>query len=322
MLKFRSILIFLILMIVAVSPVSAENETAKNTYNSDINNIKFINPKDYCQNEKGEWTPYTSDTGSFKNVTMSNGYNAYSIQNSGYIETEDLKTHPSFWNDTFFIVDANDSQSVVGHWYYTNGEPIGEYLRILFYTHYDDLLHINKNSPKIPSSIFVQSFVWDFYENGSNADKPFYEYNKEAVNRYNSGFRVNNSGNVQWLKETVYGIFDFLAFKNLNRTHKDLWGVKVQLFNIIIDNSTGNSTVNETDFISNNATDSNATSTDGDKKADGKIKYIKDSYMKFDGKNPIEKLDYKTGKPVDVLIILICLAILAVLIYSAEKQKK
>jgi len=44
--------------------------------------------------------------------------------------------------------------------------------------------------------------------------------------------------------------------------------------------------------------------------------------MKFDGKNPIEKLDYKTGKPVDVLIILICLAILAVLIYSAEKQKK
>ena len=47
MLKFRSILIFLILMIIAVSSVSAENETAKNTYNSDINNTKYINPKDY-----------------------------------------------------------------------------------------------------------------------------------------------------------------------------------------------------------------------------------------------------------------------------------
>lgn len=320
MLKFRSILIFLILMIIAVSSVSAENETAKNTYNSDINNTKYINPKDYYQNEKGERIPYTSDTESFNNVTMSNGYNAYSIQNGEYIETENSKTLPSFWNDTFYIVDANDNKTVVGHWYYTNSEPVGEYLKILFYTHYDDLLHINKNSPKIPSSIFVQSFVWDFYENGVNTDKLFYEYNKEAVNRYNSGFRVNNSGNVQWLNETAYRIFDFLAFKNLNRTHKDLWGVKVQRFNITIDNSTGNSTVNETDFISNNATDSNATSTDGENQADGKINNIKDSYMKGDGENPIRNLDYKTGKTVDVLIILICLAILIVLVYTAEKR--
>lgn len=217
MLIFRSILIFLILMINAVS---AGNETVKNTYNSDINNTKNINPNKYYQNENGEWIQYTSDIGSFNNVTMSNGYNAYSIHDSGYIETNDSKTHTIFWNDTFFLVDANDSETVVGHWYYTNSEPIEEYLKILFYTHYDNLLHINKNSPDIPSSIFVQCFVWDYYENGSNTEKLFYEYNKEAVNRYNSGFSVNNSGNIQWLNETAYRIFDFMAFKNHNRTHR------------------------------------------------------------------------------------------------------
>ena len=56
---------------------------------------------------------------------------------------------------------------------------IEEYPKNLFYTHYNDLLHTNKNSPDMPSSIFVQSFLWDFYENGSIADKLFYEYTKK-----------------------------------------------------------------------------------------------------------------------------------------------
>ena len=67
MFKLKSILIFLILAKIAVS---AENETAKNTCNSDINNSKYINPNDYCRNEKGESIQYTSYTGSFNNTAM------------------------------------------------------------------------------------------------------------------------------------------------------------------------------------------------------------------------------------------------------------
>lgn len=328
-LKFKSLLIFLILTLITVSAVSAENETVKNTHNTDINDTKYINPNDYYHNENGEWIPYTSDTGSFNNVTMSNGYNAYSIHDSGYIETNDSKTHPSFWNDTFYVVDANDTETVVGHWYYTKSEPIEEYLKILFYTHYDDLLHINKNSPDIPSSIFVQCYVWDFYENGGNTDKLFYDYNKEAVNRYNSGFRVNNTGNIQWLNETAYRIFDFMAFNNLNRTHNDLWGLKVQLFNITSNNetnSTGTATVNETELIENNTTASNTASTGKDNPTDSKTTNKKNSNNPTNHSNSIEdeKVDFdkKTGHPLEILVIVICLIILTLLIYSAEKRSK
>lgn len=328
--KFKSILIFLILIFITIASVSAENETVKNTHNTDINDTKYINTKDYYFNENGERIPYTSDTGSFNNVTMSNGYNAYAIQDGGYIQTKDSKTHPSFWNDTYYAVDANDTETVVGHWYFADKAPIGEYLKILFYNHYDDLLNSNKNYPNIPSSIFVQSYVWDLYKNAGNTEKLTYSYNREAVNLYNNGYRINNTGNIQWLNETTYRIFDFLGFKNADPTHKDLWGFKIQLFNKPQEN---NETDNEnsTEKIENNTNSNNQTisnKTDADNSANKTINKtdntsnIETNNDKFSDekafKNHQIDANIKTGNPVYILLIVLIIVLVIVLI---KKQK-
>jgi len=256
--KLKWYIIILIIIFSTLTIVSAENVTVQNTHNSDINDSKYINPNDYYFDENKTRIPYTSDTGSFNNVSMSNGYNAYAIQDGGYIKTNDSKSHPSFWNDTYYVVDANDSETVVGHWYYADKQPIGEYLKILFFNHYDDLLNLNKNNPNVPSSIFVQSYIWDLYKNGGNTEKLTYKLNRESVYLYNEGYRINNTGNIQWINESAYRIFNFLAFKNLNPFNKDLWGFKVELFNKSADtenDGVGNITENK---LVNNSTDNNS----------------------------------------------------------------
>ena len=192
MLKLKSIIIPSIMISLTLAVVSAQNETVTNTHNSDINDPKYVNPNDYHIDENGSQVTFTSDTGSFNNVSMSNGYNAYAIQNGRYIET-------------------NDTDTVVGHWHYTGKAPIGEYVKILFYTHFDDLMKIGPY-PHIPSSIFVQSRIGDLYKNAGDTSKLQYNYTKEAVNRYNEGFRANNT-TIQWLSETTYRIIDFLALE-------------------------------------------------------------------------------------------------------------
>ena len=320
-----------------IGAVSAANETVTNTHNTDINDPKYVNENDYYCNEDGEMIRYTSDIGSFNNVSMSNGYNAYAIQDSGYIETNDSKTHPSFWNDTYYVVDANDSETVVGHWHYANKEPIGDYLKILFYKHYDDLLNINRNAPQIPSSIFVQCFVWDLYKNAGNIDKLDYAYNKEAVNLFNQGFRVNNSGNIQWLNETTYRIFDFLGFKNADRTHMDLWGFKVTLFTITQNetNETNNNT-NSTNPSGNETTNqtTNGTSTSNQNNTeyslDKNTTIDKTDNGKASDKTPVpdniskenSKLNsrLKTGNSTNILLIIV-IVVLLLLIGTIVKNR-
>lgn len=334
--KLKYILIFLIVLLISVSAVSAENETVTNSYNSDINDTQYINPNDYYINEDGNTVPYTSYTGSYNNVTMSNGYNAYAIQNGGYIESNDSKTHPSFYNDTFYVVDANDTQTAVGHYYYTNKTPIGEYLKILFFRYHDYLQNLNKNSPNIPNSIFVQSFVWDFYKNGGDIDKLQYTANKYAVQLYNNGYRVNNTGNIQWINETTYRIFDFLAFRNTNSSHKDLWGLKIRLFTIPPENNTNktNSSVeNNTNQFSSNKTKPAKTfrnDTNVSKKTNNTTNSIKTNDNKLSNNNKsndnilnkykkeIIDLNKKTGNPT-LLYILICIILCALFIFMVEK---
>ena len=192
---------------------------------------------------------------------MSNGYNAYSIKDGGYIETNDSKTYPIFWNDSFRPVDANDTEVVKGHWYYTNGTPIGEYLKIMFYSYYDPIM--NYHNDVVPTSIIVQSMVWEFYNS-------LYDYDglssipKAVVDKYNSGFRVNNNGAVQWTNKTHYRVFDFLGFENTNRSRGDLWGFKVTEFDVPEPSNNTTNTTNNTDVTNdtgNNTDISNNTST-------------------------------------------------------------
>ena len=81
MLKLKSIIILSIMISLTLAVVSAQNETVTNTHNSDINDPKYVNPNDYHIDENGSQVKFTSDTGSFNNVSLSNGYNAYAIQN-------------------------------------------------------------------------------------------------------------------------------------------------------------------------------------------------------------------------------------------------
>lgn len=119
MLKLKSIIILSIMISLTLTVVSAQSETVTNTHNSDINDAKYVNPKDYYIDENGSQVTCAYDTVCFNNVSMSNGYNAYAIQDGGHIETNDSKTHHSFWNDTFHVVDANDTDAVAGHWHHT-----------------------------------------------------------------------------------------------------------------------------------------------------------------------------------------------------------
>ena len=287
------------IIILSISAVHAENETVKNTHNNDINDSKYINENDYYITENGSRIGYTSDTGSFNNVTMSNGYNAYAIQSGGYLETNDSKTHPSFWNDTYYCVDANDTQTVSGHWHYAKKAPIGEYLKILFYVHYDDLMELSLN-PDIPSSIYVQSMIWDFYENANNLDKLYYDYNKQSVRLYNQGFRVNNTGNIKWIDNKTYRVFSFMGFRNSDSSHKDLWGFKVELFNITSDNQTSNATnssaQNKNTTVKNNKTKDNPLKNRTQKTSEvskNTLKTVRDIKLN------------SAGNPVNLLIIII-----------------
>ena len=241
--------------------VNNSGEYVYNDHNDDLTDSEYVNPNDYYFDENGNRVSYTSDTRCFNNVTMSNGYNAYSIKDGGYIETNDSKTYPIFWNDSFRPVDANDTEVVKGHWYYTNGTPIGEYLKIMFYSYYDPIM--NYHNDVVPTSIIVQSMVWEFYNS-------LYDYDglssipKAVVDKYNSGFRVNNNGAVQWTNKTHYRVFDFLGFENTNRSRGDLWGFKVTEFDVPEPSNNTTNTTNNTDVTNdtgNNTDISNNTST-------------------------------------------------------------
>lgn len=210
-----------------VSDVNEENGTdvyVHNDHNDDLTDSKYENPNDYYFDENGNRVNYTSDTRSFNNVTMSNGYNAYAIHHSGYLETNDSKTHPIFWNDTFKVVSPDHKGVVVGHWHLTNATPIGEFLKILIYEYLDAFNNIN--NPNVPNSIYLQSYIWDFYDNVNNYDG-LSDLNKRVVDEYNNGTRVNNTGNIKWTNSTHYKIYDFMGFQNMNSTHMNMWGFKI-----------------------------------------------------------------------------------------------
>ena len=292
MLKLKSIIILSIMISLTLAVVSAQNETMTNTHNSDINDPKYVNPNDYHIDENGSQVTFTSDAGSFNNVSMSNGYNAYAIQNGRYIET-------------------NDTDTVVGHWHYTGKTPIGEYVKILFYTHFDDLMKISPY-PHIPSSIFVQSPIGDLYKNAGDTSKLQYNYTKEAVNRYNEGFRANNT-TIQWLSETTYRIIDFLAFRNSNQFHKDLWGFKFQLFNKTIDNQSNVTSNSNSSSLKKNSTNDDQSEIANEKSDQSRNKTLNISSVKnrtdnisLKYQNKKFQIDSKeTRNPTNLLVILI-----------------
>ena len=292
MLKLKSIIILSIMISLTLAVVSAQNETVTNTHNSDINDPKYVNPNDYHIDENGSQVTFTSDAGSFNNVSMSNGYNAYAIQNGRYIET-------------------NDTDTVVGHWHYTGKAPIGESLKILFYTHFDDLMKISPY-PHIPSSIFVQSPIGDLYKNAGDTSKLQYKYTKEAVNRYNEGFRANTTG-IQWLSETTYRIIDFLTLRNSNQFHKDLWGFKFQLFNKTIDNQSNVTSNSNSSSLKKNSTNDDQSEIANEKSDQSRNKTLNISSVKnrtdnisLKYQNKKFQIDSKeTRNPTNLLVILI-----------------
>ena len=84
----------------------------------------------------------------------------------------------------------------------------------------------NINDPNVPNSIYLQSFIWDFYDNVNNYDG-LSILNKRVVDEYNNGTRVNNTGNIKWTNSTHYKIYDFMGFQNMNSAHMDMWGFKI-----------------------------------------------------------------------------------------------
>ena len=235
---------------------SSSDEYVYNDHNDDLTDPKYVNPNDYYFDDEGNRINYTSDTASFNNVTMSNGYNAYAVHHSGYIESNDSKKYPIFWNDTFEKVSPDDTLVVVGHWHLTNKTPMGEFLKILIYRYLDSFNRIN--NPNVPNSIYLQSYIWDFYDNVNNYDN-LSDANKAVVDLYNSGFRVNNTGAIKWTNSTHYKVYDFMGFKNLNRSHKDLWGFKVTEFDVVPPSPSNNSTNTTTNTTNTNNITNNTT---------------------------------------------------------------
>ena len=115
----------------------------------------------------------------------------------------------------------------------------------------------------VPTSILVQSNIWAIYRNVNNYNN-LKGWAKSAVDDYNSGFRVNNTGAVQWTNKTHYRVFDFLGFENTNRSRGDLWGFKVTEFDVPEPSNNTTNTTNNTDVTNdtgNNTDISNDIST-------------------------------------------------------------
>ena len=115
----------------------------------------------------------------------------------------------------------------------------------------------------VPTSILVQSNIWVIYRNVNNYNN-LKGWAKSAVDDYNNGLRVNNTGAVQWTNKTHYRVFDFLGFENTNRSRDDLWGFKVTEFDVPEPSNNTTNTTNNTDVTNdtgNNTDISNNTST-------------------------------------------------------------
>ena len=118
------------------------------------------------------------------------------------------------------------------------------------------------------------------YKNAGDTSKLRYSYNKEEVKRYNEGFRVNNTRNIQWIGKTTYRIIVFLAFRNANQFHKDLWGFKVQIFNRTIDNQSNVTSNSNSSSLKKNSTNDDQSEIANEKSDQSRNKTLNISSVK------------------------------------------
>ncbi|WP_042706959.1 hypothetical protein [Methanobrevibacter wolinii] len=158
----------------------------------------------------------------------------------------------------------------------------------------------------VPTSILVQSNIWAIYRNVNNYNN-LKGWAKSAVDDYNSGLRVNNTGAVQWTNKTHYRVFDFLGFENTNRSRGDLWGFKVTEFDVPEPSNNTTNTTNNTDVTNdtgNNTDISNDISTNNTNTNDN-VSVIE---LNDNGSNDfnVAAVNLKdTGNPLYVLIVVL-----------------
>lgn len=184
-------------------------------------------------------SPVTTDTGGIRNISLSDGYNGYCI---------DMTLHGSEPGQSFDVVDTSVIKS---HIY---DEPVGEYLKILFYNYYDDV-----KDDKDQTSELIWTFTDRYYKDSTN------ELVLKVLSDYEGGLRVPDHGAVKKLDDTHEMVFDFETLISGEESIQNYFGYKVSIREIDDSSSTNDSSEdNETDDSSDNETEDSSDNETGD----------------------------------------------------------
>ena len=214
------------------------------SYESNMENklVSSLDESSLSDNGDSQDSPVTTDTGGIRNISLSDGYNGYCI---------DMALHGSEPGQSFDVVDTSVIKS---HIY---DEPVGEYLKILFYNYYDEV-----KDDKDKTSELIWTFTDRYYKDSTN------ELILKVLSDYEGGLRVPDHGAVKKLDDDHEMVFDFETLISGEESIQNYFGYKVSTREIEDSSSTNDSSEdNETDDSSDNETDDdsdNETTTAGD----------------------------------------------------------
>ena len=193
-----------------------------------------------CDGEDSQDSSVTTETGGIRNISLSDGYNGYCI---------DMKMHGSEPGQSFDVVDTSVIKS---HIY---DEPVGEYLKILFYNYYDEV-SVDKDK--------TSELIWTF------TDRYFKDSTDELVLKvlsdYDGGLRVPDHGAVKKIDDDHEMVFDFETLISGEESIQNYFGYKVSIREIDDSSSTNDSSEdNETETnSSDNGTDTDSSDNETD----------------------------------------------------------
>ena len=155
------------------------------SYESNMENklVSSLDESSLSDNGDSQDSPVTTDTGGIRNISLSDGYNGYCI---------DMTLHGSEPGQSFDVVDTSVIKS---HIY---DEPVGEYLKILFYNYYDEV-----KDDKDKTSELIWTFTDRYYKDSTN------ELILKVLSDYEGGLRVPDHGAVKKLDDDHEMVFDF-----------------------------------------------------------------------------------------------------------------
>ena len=212
------------------------------SYESNMENklVSSLDESSLSDNGDSQDSPVTTDTGGIRNISLSDGYNGYCI---------DMALHGSEPGQSFDVVDTSVIKS---HIY---DEPVGEYLKILFYNYYDEV-----KDDKDKTSELIWTFTDRYYKDSTN------ELILKVLSDYEGGLRVPDHGAVKKLYDDHEMVFDFETLISGEESIQNYFGYKVSTREIEDSSSTNDSSEDngtETDS-SDNETDSDSSDNETD----------------------------------------------------------